>query len=132
MKEWMIERNPCAPDIHVATPAKVNLTELQKPHVVFAVEREEYDKLVEKLNTYARALVLCGVVDVEEVITRNPLAEENETLKEFFLDMLGQGCGRYNREKDIMEYDHMCLSTWESATSYAVERGWIKKKQVTR
>jgi hypothetical protein len=101
MKEWMIERNPCSPNFHVATTVKVKLTELEKPHFVFAVEREDYDKL-------------------------------EAEFKEFFLDMLDQGCGIYNSEKGLMEYDHMCLSTWESATSYAVERGWIKKEQVTR
>ena len=56
----------------------------------------------------------------------------NVQFKEFFLDMLGQGCGKYNREKDVMEYDHMCLSTWERGVQMALENGWIQKEQVTR
>lgn len=56
----------------------------------------------------------------------------NDELKEWFMDALGQGCGIYNREKDRMEYDHMCLSTWEHGIRMALENGWITKDQVLR
>lgn len=45
-REWMIERNACAPGIHVATQEKVNLTEQQKPHVVHVIEKCAYDELM--------------------------------------------------------------------------------------
>ena len=53
-------------------------------------------------------------------------------MKEYFMEFLGQGCGQYNRNKDRMEYDHMCLSTYEDGIQFALERGWITKDQVVR
>lgn len=58
--------------------------------------------------------------------------KERDELKEFFMDSMGQGCGTWNREKDSMEYDHMCMSTWEHMTDYALTKGWIKKEQLLR
>jgi len=55
----------------------------------------------------------------------------NET-KENFLDLLNQSCGTYNREKDITEYDHCCLSSYQNALSYAIDMGWIQESQLTR
>jgi len=53
-------------------------------------------------------------------------------LKEHFLDVLSQACGSWNREKDIMEYDHCCLSAYECALKYAIDMGWIKESQLRR
>lgn len=60
------------------------------------------------------------------------MSDEFTELKEHFMSLLDQGCGEYNDEKGIMEYDHMCLSTYEDALRYAVEKGWIKKEQLVR
>ncbi len=59
--------------------------------------------------------------------------DEFDILKEHFLDVLAQACGEYNKEKGVIEYDHMCLSTYESALDYAInEMGWIKDSQLLR
>lgn len=59
--------------------------------------------------------------------------DEFEKLKDHFIDVLDQACGSYNKEKDVMEYDHCCLSAYESALHYAVhDMGWIEESQLTR
>lgn len=58
--------------------------------------------------------------------------DEFNELKEHFLDVLNQACGAYNREKDITEYDHCCLSSYECALRYAIDMEWIKESQLTR
>ena len=55
-----------------------------------------------------------------------------DELRELFMDLLGQSCGNYNREKEIMEYDHMCLSAYERGLRFAIEMGWINESQLTR
>lgn len=53
-------------------------------------------------------------------------------LKRHFMAMLDQGCGTFNREKKLMEYDSRCISAWGDAIRMAVSQGWIETKQATR
>ena len=59
---------------------------------------------------------------------------ELELLKyeELFMDLLDQACGHYNKKLQIMQYDHLCISSYEQAVRYALEQGWIDEEQVTR
>ena len=58
--------------------------------------------------------------------------DEDERLKDCFMDLLNQSCGKYDREKGITFYDSLCMSTYEGALELAVDFGWIKKEQVLR
>lgn len=58
--------------------------------------------------------------------------DEDERLKEAFLNLLGQACGHWDGEAGHMKFDSMCLSSYESALALAVEFGWIEEHQVTR
>jgi len=69
--------------------------------------------------------------------------DEDDRLKEAFLDMLYQSCAEYRQVYDekapfkllrteFVGYDSMCLSAYENALSLAVEFGWIKKEEVLR
>jgi hypothetical protein len=57
---------------------------------------------------------------------------EDERLEECFMDLLNQSIGTYQRDKDYYLYDHMCISTYESALRLALDFGWIKEEQLTR
>ena len=57
---------------------------------------------------------------------------EDEMLKENFMNLLDEGCGMYNSKKEIYEYDHFCLSTYEQALKLALDFGWIKEEQLLR
>ena len=58
--------------------------------------------------------------------------ECDNSLKEHFLDVINQGCGIWNRDKQIMEYDHLHLSSYESALRFCIEKGWINESQLLR
>ena len=58
--------------------------------------------------------------------------ECDSSLKEHFLDVINQGCGTWNREKNIMEYDHLHLSAYQDALKYCLKMGGIKESQLTR
>lgn len=70
--------------------------------------------------------------------------DEDDRIKEAFLDMLNQACAdweppkwddaqkKYVSEAKFKGYDSMCLSAYEGALSLAVELGWIKKEEVLR
>jgi hypothetical protein len=57
--------------------------------------------------------------------------DEDERIKDAFIDMLDQSCGSWENGK-FKGYDSMYLSTYEHALDLAVELGWIKKEDVTR
>lgn len=89
----------------------------------------------EVYKRYCAAVPFKGVDFSDEVVhcVEYSAYEKLESeFEEFFMDFMGQGCGKFNREKEIMEYDHMCLSTYEHGVQYALEKGWIDKDQVTR
>ena len=60
-----------------------------------------------------------------ELIERLALAEE--LLKACF----NQACGERN-DKNPYQYDHMCLSAYESTQDYLIEHGLIKKDECSR
>ena len=67
-----------------------------------------------------------------------------ERIKDAFLDMLNQSCGKwevpkYDHEKreyigdyKFKGYDSLCISAYETALDLAVELGWIKKEEFVR
>lgn len=74
---------------------------------------------------------------IQHLEARNKaLAVENDILRsdlqEWVMDFLNQSCGKWDREKEEYSYDHMCLSTYESALRLAIEQGWIKAHQLER
>lgn len=59
--------------------------------------------------------------------------DEFDILKEHFICVLDEAIGKYDSEKGMMEYDHLALSTYQSALHYAVyEMGWIEEHQLSR
>jgi hypothetical protein len=64
------------------------------------------------------------------------MRDEDDRLKEAFMDMLNQACGEWintnGLDHKFKGYDSMCLSAYENALDLAVEFGWIKKEEVLR
>jgi hypothetical protein len=62
--------------------------------------------------------------------------DQQEEVKNAFLDMLNQACGEWERKDggiaEFKGYDSMCLSSYEGAIDLALELGWIKKEEVLR
>jgi hypothetical protein len=70
---------------------------------------------------------------------KGEVMDEDQRLKEAFMDMLGQACGEWQRKPDGkmdwdrgMIYDSQCLSAYEQALDLAVDFEWIRKDQVMR
>lgn len=60
------------------------------------------------------------------------LDARDKDLCEQLVDVLSQACGTYNRDKNIVEYDHLCISTYQDALRYSIEIGLIKEEQLLR
>lgn len=68
--------------------------------------------------------------------------DEEQRLKDCFLDILSQACGEWEPAKwengkmvtpaKFIGYDSMCLSAYEDALGLAVEFGWIQQSEVIR
>jgi hypothetical protein len=67
--------------------------------------------------------------------------DEDQRLKEAFLDLINQSCAEYQQEygdnfkllgTKFVGYDSKCISAYENALDLAVEFGWIKEEHVIR
>ena len=70
------------------------------------------------------------------------MTEQEDRIKECFLNLLGQACGESDpsvwedgkcvKESKFKGYDSLCISSYEDAIDLAVELGWIKQEEVLR
>lgn len=65
----------------------------------------------------------------------NTVNKENEELKEHLLSCFSQGTHirpDFQKDPNHWVYDHMCLSAYESAQDFLIEKGLIKKEECCR
>lgn len=58
------------------------------------------------------------------------LIQHIHEMEEIIMDLLSQACGIGTDDKFL--YDHMCLSAYENALSFAIKHGLIKEKDLAR
>jgi hypothetical protein len=62
--------------------------------------------------------------------------DEDDLLKEVFLDLLSQHCGTWDRDatglRTFKGYDSQYLSANERALDLAADFGWIKREEIIR
>jgi len=90
---------------------------------------------IKQVKTFQQVCDERDGLKLENALLKGDLDRAEKRLNEAdltILDLVNQSVGDYDKDSQAYTYDSMCMSTYEHALVYLIEKNLIKREQVRR